>query len=326
MHDIICIGDTIYDIFLKPHEVDLIDSCRISRMDNIHEKLLCFGYGEKINIEEVNYSLGGSACNVGMGLKKLGLKVALSSFVGNDYIGEKIENILIENSIDLKYFQKKSNIETSFSIILRYKKERTILIFRDKFDYAKFKLPNTRNAKWMYLSHLGLGYEEIYKKALNLRTEKNIKIALNPGKTQLNNIKKELLNLLKVTDVLILNKEEAQILAKTRFPLQISELFYRLSDLGVKNLIITDAKNGAYGRGEDRKIIHKNIVEAKVLEKTGAGDAFSSGFLATYIKEENLKKALEWGVINGGKVTEKIGAQNGVLNKEEIETLHQKFF
>jgi len=319
MLDIICIGDTTYDMFVKPHEAEILESHKKSRVHVMGEPMLCFGYGAKISIEEINYSLGGSACNVAVGLRKLGKNTGIASFAGIDNTGEKIKGILEKEDIDLSYFKTDRKISSSFSLILRYQTERTILIYRDKIcDYSTLKLPKTKVSKWIYLSHLGFGYEKIYKHCTYLATEKGVKLALNPGKTQLENTRMEFKLILKIADVVIINKDEAQILAASRFPLRIEELFYKLSSFGIKNLVITDGKNGAYARGEDRKIIHQRAMSVDCIESTGAGDAFSAGFLANFIKTNNLNQALVWGVINGAKVTEKIGAQEGLLTEEEI--------
>lgn len=324
MLDVLCVGDAIYDMFLKPHEAEVLESCKKARTRVACEPMLCFGYGAKITIEELDYSLGGSACNVSVGLKKLGKNTGLVSFIGEDYVGEKIKKKLISDGVDLSYLLLNENINSSFSTVLRHRLERTILIYRDKFDYSRLKLPKTKKSCWLYISHLGKGYEEIYKKAMALASEKNVKIALNPGKMQLKEKKKQFISLLGLTEILILNKKEAEILVRARFPLEIKELFYKLADFGVKVLVITDGIKGAYACGEDEKIHHQGVISAKSVEKTGAGDAFSSAFLASHMDDENLKKALAWGVINGARVTEAIGAQNGILTKSEIEKEYQK--
>ena len=324
MLDILCVGDAIYDMFVKPHEAEVLESCKRARTQIACEPMLCFGYGAKINIEELDYSLGGSAANVAVGLKMLGKDSGLVSFIGSDYAGDKIREKLELDGVDIKYLLIDEKIKSSFSSILRHKLERTILIYRDKFDYARLKLPKTKKSRWIYISHLGKGYEEIYKKAIALASEKNVRIILNPGKIQLEEKKREFISLLKLTEILILNKEEAELLVGARFPLETKELFYKLADFGVKNYIITNGQKGAYARGENKEIIYEKALSVKYTEKTGAGDAFSAGFLASFIDDENLQKALIWGIINGARVTEKIGAQNGILTRSEMEEEYKK--
>jgi len=323
MQELLCIGDSTLDFFIKPHEGEILRSNKNSHRDLVYEKLLCFSYGDKIEVENVTISLGGTACNVAVGTKKLGIESALMSFCGNDDFGQKIKRIIEQKGIDLVNFVTDRTIHSTYSFILRYKNDRTILVYRDNFDYAKLALHKIKNTKWLYLSSLGDGYEV---KLISLASEKNIRLVLNPGKKQLNDRKRDFMRLLKFCEVLILNKEEAEILVNARFPLQIKELYYKLSDFGIKNIVITDGKNGAYARGNDRKIIYEKAISVDTVESTGAGDAFSSGFLASFIKENDIKKALRFGIINGGKSTEKVGAQNGLLTQVQLDSHYQNHY
>ena len=316
-YDIITIGDTTYDIFIKPHEAQTINSAKKGSQHAPYEKMLCFSYGDKIEVEDVTYSLGGTACNVAVGLKKLGLDTGLMSFCGGDDFGLKVKKIIDDIGIELVNFITDRTIHTTYSFILRYKSDRTILVYRDHFDYKKLTIAKAKNTKWLYLSSLGDGYE---KDAIKLMAEKNIKLAMNPGKHQLEEKKKEFLLLLKMAEIVIVNKEEAQILAGARFPLSIKEIYYKLSEYNIKNLIITDAVHGAYAR-VGREIIYQKAMRADAIEQTGAGDAFGAGFLARYFETEDTIESLKWGVVNGAKVTEKIGAQAGLLDRRQMEKI-----
>lgn len=321
MYDIICVGDTTYDIFIKPHEAQTINSAKKTSLRIPYEKMLCFSYGDKIDVEEVIYSLGGTACNVAAGVKKLGLRAGLMSFCGADDVGVKIKQLVEYQGIELVNFITNPKIHSTYSFILRYKGDRTILVYRDHFDYSKLKLNKIKNTKWLYLSSLGEGYE---KDAVTLASEKNIKIAMNPGKEQLEKKTKEFLLLLKLSEIVIINKEEAEILTDARYPMQMKEIFYKLAEFGAKNVIVTDGINGAYAK-VDREIVHVSAIHVKAIEVTGAGDAFGAGFMASYIADDDIKKALVWGVINGGKVTEIVGAQNGILDRDAIKSISKKF-
>lgn len=310
MYDLITVGDSTYDIFIKPHEAEILRSTKSVSLRVPYEKLLCFAYGDKIEVENVQYSLGGTACNVAVGAARLGLKTGLMSFCGADEMGEKIKSLIEKENIDLVNFITDKKIHSTYSFILRYRNDRTILVYRDKFDYTKMKVGKVKNTKWLYLSSLGSGYE---KDAISLAAEKNIKIAINPGKKQLEEKKKEFMLLLKLAKIVFLNKEEAEMLLGARFPLTIEEIYYKISGLGIKKAIVTDGANGAYAK-VDKKIIYQPAKSAKVVETTGAGDAFASGFLAIYIKEGDVKKSLLQGVKNGASVVEQIGAQAGLIH------------
>jgi ribokinase len=84
-------------------------------------------------------------------------------------------------------------------------------------------------------------------------------------------------------------------------------------------VVITDGKNGTYALDNDGNFYHQKIINAPVVEKTGAGDSFATGFLASRIYGHDIQTSLQWGTINAASVIGKVGAQPGLLMKEEIE-------
>lgn len=330
-YDFVCLGDAIYDIFIKPHEVEVLDSCKKSRIRVACEPLLCFGYGEKISISKVNTTIGGSSANVAVGLSRLNLKTSLISQIGSDNAAFQVESQLQKEKVDLSHICRVSG-QNSFSLVLMHKKERTVLVYKAIKDYSLLKFPKNIKSKWFYLSSLGDKYEEVYKKIINLVSQKGIILALNPGKKELSEKKKEFLSLLRICEVLILNKEEAEFLIGARFPLNPKEMFFRLSEFGAKINVVTDGKNGAYAKNSNGEIYKiDKFSDIETLDATGAGDAFSSAFLYQLwcvrktnrndYTAEDIQNALAWGVINGAKVTEKIGTQAGLQTKSQLEKL-----
>jgi ribokinase len=92
--------------------------------------------------------------------------------------------------------------------------------------------------------------------------------------------------------------------------------------LGPKLTVITDSTNGA-NAFDGNEVIKMGIYTdtRPVVDKTGAGDAFASGFLAALFYKKSLKEALAWGVVNSGACIKEIGSIHGLLNKDEIEKI-----
>lgn len=101
---------------------------------------------------------------------------------------------------------------------------------------------------------------------------------------------KEIGNIFKLSHIVFVNKEEAEKL--TGFEVKSSvtkELLMALSGLGPQISVITDGGNGAY-LFDGHKFLSCGIMPMDAYERTGAGDAFGSGFLSAIIKEKQWKR------------------------------------
>jgi ribokinase len=92
-----------------------------------------------------------------------------------------------------------------------------------------------------------------------------------------------------------------------------------LSKLGPKIVVVTDGPAGAYCFDGDKDYFAP-IIEAPVIERTGAGDAFGSGFMAAIIYGKSVEDALLWGSKNSASVLGHVGPQKGLLTTKEITT------
>jgi sugar/nucleoside kinase (ribokinase family) len=287
-------------------------------------KSICFLPGTKINIKEAYFTTGGGACNVAVGLANFGFKVAVVIRVGKDHSGQAILERLKEKKVDTRFVQIDEKIHTGISLIIHPKGgERIILTYRGANDNLKITNPKTQipNSNWIYIASLsGKNWEKLLNKIFSLKFKNlDLKIAWNPGILQIQKGKEKLARFLKNTEVLILNRYESAILSgksEKNIPLILKSLY----QLGPKILVITCGKDGAFVMDKDN-IIYQPAHPTKVIDTTGAGDSFSSGFLAGLILFNNLKKALRLGILNSAANLNKIGAQEGLLTKKDLNTI-----
>ena len=243
-------------------------------------------YGAKIPVSDIAWSLGGNAANVAVGLSKLGINTSLATIFGDDERGVWIKRELLKNNVNLDCSKTDPKRQSNLSTIIVINGERTILSYHCPTGEKIDSLPQ---ASWFYLtSYAHVDWEKI-----------PAKLAFNPNMMDLKEGKTE--PIVDRTEVLILNKEEAAVLGR----------------LGPKITVVTDGPNGAtvYANGQT---IQKPSVGGKAVEATGAGDAFSSGFLAALFYGNNIETALDWGLRNSGSVIQKIGAIEGLLTYEGI--------
>ncbi len=310
MFDLITIGDTTLDTFIIINN----DSKQVNL--NAAEKLLCLNFADKICLNHIDQSMGGNAANVAVGTTKLGLTTGLVSELGDDINGYTIHHALEHAGVDTSFVQIRKNKETRFSIVLNYKSERTILSYHAPRTYTLPKLPKT---DWVYYTSLGAGFEKIQKKIESyLDKHPDTKLAMNPGSYQMNNGLKTIKKILHRVDVLFLNKEEADKLIGEKQ--SIKQSIKKLHELGAKKIIVTDSINGSYA-SDGENVYFMKIYPIKAKAKTGAGDAYTSGFLSATILGKDLQTAMSWATANAGGVIKKIGAQNGLLTKYGIKRI-----
>jgi sugar/nucleoside kinase (ribokinase family) len=317
MLDILCVGDCKIDIFLKIPD----DNPHFS-LDREKNKLF-LSYGEKIYIDRYVLGIGGNATNTAVGIARLGLNVGLCAEIGKDEFSQKILDKLKQEQVNTDFLSQ-TDKETSISIGLNYKEDRTLFTEHVQREH-NFNFANLQTS-FIYLTSLGNIWETTYQKVLEFKKINNTKLAFNPGTIQLEKKGRVFMDILEQTDYLFVNRQEAEEILygkelelTTEKESQIKKLLYGLRGLGTKNVVITDGDNGSFAEDENNQFYSLGIIEVKVVEKTGAGDAYTAGFLAAVLNDRPIEEAMRWGALNAANVVQKIGAEEGLLQKLELE-------
>ncbi len=308
-YDIISIGEAGLDSFLNLESASVM--CSVDKKNC----WLCLSYAEKIPVKEFHETLGHNACNNAVGSARLGLKTALYCIVGGDDTGDKILQKLEDEGVSCEYVQVQKKSKSTYSVVLNYQTERTILLCHSPHAY---NLPKLATSQWVYVTSMRKGFEKVHNRIIPYIKNGKAKLAFNPGPEQLLAGKKALEPLLRVCSLLILNKEEAESVLGDHSKMKtIQELLHGLYQLGPSLVVITDSSNGAYGFDGHETYFAKPL-PSKVLERTGAGDSFSTGLIAALHYGKPLKEALLWGAGNAASVIEYIGPQKGLLSKNKL--------
>lgn len=297
--DMITFGSAVIDVFVHTdcHE---------------HGKEMCYPVGGKLLINEIKFDVGGGGTNTATAFSRLGFKTGCICNVGEDENGHRILNLLKKEKVSfLGKIDKKGM--SGYSVILDSTGgERTILTYKGVNNDIHLKdiKASQLKTKWLYYSAL-LEKSFETQKQLALRFVKSgTKLAFNPSNYIINNL--DISDILKITHVLILNKEEAEALCK-KYGKPAHDLLEELHELGVKIVVITDKDNPAVCYDGVKKYSiepHKGI---KVVERTGAGDAFASGFVAGCMVGWPIEKCLELALKESESVITFRGAKNNLL-------------
>jgi len=245
------------------------------------------------------------------------LKTAFVTNLGDDNYGKECTDVFKAEKISTDFIKSQKGKKTNYHYVLVFKAERTILIKHQEYDYA---LPDIGEPKWVYLSSLGensLPFHKVIEKYLNERP--NIKLAFQPGTFQMKLGKEALAGIYKRTDLFFCNKEEAQRILGTQEN-DVKKLMQLMHGLGPKNVCVTDGPDGAYASDGNNAWFLPSYPDPKPpINRTGAGDAFSSTFTVAMALGKSVEEALMWGPINSMSVVQKMGARAGLLSRPELE-------
>jgi sugar/nucleoside kinase (ribokinase family) len=250
---------------------------------------------------------------------RLGLETALVTNLGHDGFGKECLDALRQEGIATDFVKVHEGKKTNYHYVLRHGPERTILINHETYPYAlpDFPVP----PKFLYFSSIGEhGIEHHHEIARYLVANPETKLAFQPGTFQIKLGVEELKDVYENTEIFFCNLEESQEILKTTEK-HLPTLLRGLRALGPKMPVITDGPNGAYVIDADDQAWHMPMYPdpADPVDRTGAGDSFSSTFTAAIILGFTPDVALAWGPINSMSVVQKIGAQAGLLTLEELQ-------
>jgi len=309
--ELLSIGDASLDVFLAPTETETL--CQV----DTKECFICFSYGDKIPVNNLDFSVGGNAANNSVGTTRLGIRSAPVITLGTDEVAQQISAVFQKEGVDTQFVAKQEG-KSNYSSVINYGGERTIFTYKAPKDYVfPDPLPVT---PWIYLTSMGDSFQPYYDKvADHVRANPEIKLAVNPGSRQLRAGVDSFRSVLEVAYIVYINRKEAEMISgfgdshgKER------ELLDAVSALGPRIPIITDGGGGSFVKDENGKYIKASVLPVDSYERTGAGDAFGSACIAALIKGKPFEEALLWGTVNSASVIGYNGSQRGLLHDSEM--------
>lgn len=303
-YDVVTVGGATLDIFMRS------DKFKVMNTDEVPGGLaMCQVYGGKMEVEDVTISSGGGSTNVAVSLAKKELKTACICEMGNDPQALIVHKELEEAGVDTRFVVQEQDETTAVSVILiAADGGRSLMVHRGASAMlTKRDLPwEEIETRWLHVSSLG-GNLDLLKDILNWAEKKKVRVSLNPGMTEIKK-GKELIKLLPKVEVLFLNNEESLAL-----------LGKEEDKTGTKALVITEGEKGGRVWIGGKKIEYEGKKYREVVDTTGAGDAFASGYIAALLYGHNYERAIKWGLENAGSILKHIGAKGGLLTLAQIK-------
>jgi sugar/nucleoside kinase (ribokinase family) len=317
-YDIVAIGDTTIDAFIELSEASV--HCSVDHTDC----MLCMSFADKIPYDNLTLLPAGNSTNNSVGSARLGMKNAFITGIGDDEQGQDIIRTLKKDGVDTSHIQVNKGVKTNFHFVLSFQGERTILIKHNKLAY---KIPASLDTEWIYFSSMAAGTEKFHKEFEKfLLKNKKVKVSFNPGTFQMRMGTARLKGIYKRTELLFLNREEAQMVLKEETR-NVKTLLKGMHKLGVKIAIVTDGRDGSYA-SDGNSVWYLDEYPGPKIEATGAGDAYGTAFTAAIFYGKSIPEAMAWGTVNGGNVVKHVGPHEGLQTCAEIEGYlkkHPKF-
>jgi sugar/nucleoside kinase (ribokinase family) len=304
MFDIISIGDATIDTFLMVHDVEV--------KEIQGQKKAIINWGDKLPVDEFYRTVAGNAANNAVGSSRLGMSTAFYTVLAHDMGGREIVHKMEKEGVSTRYIEKNDKHPTNASTVLSFKGERTIFVYH---EHRNYHLPKLVPSQWVYLTSMANGFEKIYKDLANYVKKYQVKLGYNPGTFQLRSGLKANKVILECTEVLSLNKQEAQGWVGDTD--DIEELCKRLTHLGPKAICLTDGRKGAYSYSSEGFYYIAEYPGPRI-EATGAGDGFTTGYIAALFHGLPHSEALRWGPLNAGSVVLQVGPQAGLLTLRQM--------
>jgi sulfofructose kinase len=317
--DLITIGSCTLDIFI---EID--DILRFELLDkDIIKKYTAIEYSRKLNVKSIRFIPGGSGANIAANGSMLGLKSAYIGIVGSDFSSDICLSDLRNRGVDLSNVIKTDRDSTALSVILKtpWGKDRSILAYKGAnnlltpSDVREDIFKNVKAFAWTSLTSEDSC--RAIEKAINLTKENQGKIFAAPSISIIKNNPTWARKLITKSDIVSLNKEEAQEFTKETDTLH---MIHHFLDLGIRLISITDGPNGSI-ISDGKTIINSGVYSVgKVEDTTGAGDAFLTGILISILNDFNLEKTSKMATAMSYLECKEIGVREGLPNSlHELE-------
>lgn len=302
---IVTIGKATQDVFLRSTD---------AFQQFVHKgvKYESLPVGQKLSLDEVIFSTGGNVTNAAVTFARQGLQSKYAWCLGDDTPSESILHDMDKEGVDTSRVYQGGRFRASYSVVVMLAGgERTILNYAGSMPNvgdSELDLSIIDEGDWIYIS--SLGDMDLLEKIIQRASKNNTKVMLNPAGVELQNIDK-LKVLLEDVEVLTVNKEEAQLIVHGETIEELARHGHNLCPV----VIVSDGPNGAVVT-DGKAIITAGMYEdVPVVDRTGGGDAFGSGFLSQYAQGKSLRESIVFASANSTSVVQQIGAKEGILRQ-----------
>ena len=323
MRRVTCVGSASKDIFFPTAEGVIFNTPE----DLTSQVKVAFELGGKFRVDDRYEGVGGVAANVAVGLARLGIESHCYSHLGADDIGRGIKKLLEQEGVGTDLLELDQHVQSDLSaiVVITQTGDRIIFHNRDANEKLQIEPEKLTHTDWLYISSLNGDWRKNLAKLRKAAQERGLRMACKAGQHNIKDDPALIWDWLSEVHALFLNKDEAiEILLANQVETQSEKLqderhlLELLRQQGPEVVVITDGKRGAWA-ADYKSIWHAESFEPNgLVDTTGGGDAFGSGFFAAYLKGFPLETCIQYGICNAGNVVGYYGATPGLLDEQRM--------
>jgi len=308
--ELLTIGSCTLDCIIK-----IKDIMRFELLNNEKvKKYTAIEYSKKLNIEDVRFFPGGSAANIASDCAMMNILSGYIGMIGRDFSAKMCLDDMESRGVDISNINQTDRDKTAFSVILKtnWGKDRSILAYKGANDLIS---PEDINED-LFKEIQAFAWTSLTKENSCKAVEKCIKLTREnggvvfgaPSMSIIKNNKKWAEILVYKSDIVSLNKEEAQVLTNKK---DTPTIIKKLIDKGLDLVSITNGSDGSV-ISDGKKIINSGVYDISAKDMTGAGDAFMSGIIFSQLNNYELKRTSEFASALGALEAMKTGVREGI--------------
>ena len=316
--DLLCVGDVAVDVYLTVSDHDA------GVEDDPAGRRLVLPFGAKVACDvTATVAAGGNSANVAVACARLGLRVGLVAYAGDDPAGRDAVDALHAEGVDGSLVRLDPRVPTNRNFVLRVDHERTILVHHEQHECQWPVLDASDVPSWLFVSSVGRDAHEYEDQIADwLEQTPRVSLAFEPGTLQIARGAAALARLYRRAALVVCNREEAATVTGSSAGDPPPVLLDRMLELGPERVVVTDGSAGAFGTdGVDYVEVPVFPDDAPVLDRTGAGDAFAAALVAGIASGLSLGEAMARAPVNSMRVVQQVGTQAGLLHRDVLEAL-----
>lgn len=269
--------------------------------------------------KQMDLTLGSSSAIFASNIAKLGKKVGFLGKIGNDILGDYILQNLQDRNVDTSKIIRDKQEKTGICVSISFPENYAMASFpgvRESFRLEDINFDYISTALHMHMSSYYLqtgmkkGCAELFRQAKELGLTTSFDSDHDPSGLWDSSI----LDILQYVDVFLPNETEALHVTKCN---DVQSALHVLSDI-VPIVVIKTGKNGAWVKNREQTI-HARAFKVDVVDTTGAGDSFNSGFIYQYVNGADIDKSILWGNACAAISTTKIGGTTSFPDITELQ-------